>query len=92
MSARDYSVMPVLVVDGDGKPREDKPIERAVRRTGNSLNAGSYCDVEFGAVWATIQGRQERINGTWRQCLVVSHSGAVVHVRLTLPPSTAPFG
>ena len=50
MTARDFSVMPVQVWNADGTPADSKPLERAVRRKGRSLNAGSCCDVEFGAM------------------------------------------
>lgn len=77
MSARDFSVMPVVVVGSDGKP-----LERAVRRRGNSLNVGSICEVEFGATWATRGGRQHRVNGQWFACRILRHEGAIVHVEL----------
>ena len=84
-TARDFSVMPVLV---EG---ESTAIERAVRRKGDSLNAGSYCDVEFGATWKFIGNVvKERVDGQWRQCQVLRHEGAVVHVRLAPSGSTAP--
>lgn len=68
--------MPVQLVD------EPKPLERAVRRRGQSLNAGSICDVEFGATWATRGGRQVRVDGQWFACRVLRHEGAIVHVEL----------
>lgn len=69
-------MMPVQLVD------EPKPIERAVRRRGNSLNVGSVCDVEFGATWATKGSRQFRVAGQWFACRIIRHEGAIVHVRL----------
>ena len=80
-TARDFSVMPVQV---DG---EATPIERAVRPKGRSLQAGSYVDVEFGATFATVGDRHERIDGQWRQCLVLRHEGAIVHARLSPSPT-----
>lgn len=77
MSARDFSVMPVLVIDSDVKP-----LERAVRRRSNSLNVGAICDVEFGATWATMGERQYRVDGQWFACRVVGHEGAIVHVEV----------
>lgn len=84
-TARDFSVMPVQV---EGEP---KPIERAVRSRG-SLKAGAFVEVEFGATWKTIQGRQERHDGILWQCRIVGHEGATVHVVVDPKPSTAPFG
>lgn len=75
-TARDFSVMPVQV---DGEP---KPVERAVRSSGQSFQKGSLCVVEFGATWATVGGRQVRVDGQWFRCEIVRHEGAIVHVRL----------
>jgi hypothetical protein len=84
-TARDFSVMPVMV---EGAP---VAIERAVRRKGNSLNAGSYCDVEFGATWRYLGTvAMERVEGQWRQCEVLRHEGAIVHVRLAPSVTGAP--
>ncbi len=84
MTARDFSVMPVQV---EGEP---KAIERAVRRQGNSLNVGSFCSVEFGATWADDRGKPMRIAGQWRQCLILRHEGAIVHVRLSPSANSGP--
>ena len=61
---------------------ESKAHERAVRSIGGSLRVGAACDVEFGAVWA-YRGREPiRVAGQWRRCQVISHAGAIVHVKL----------
>ena len=75
-TARDFSVMPVQV---EGEP---KPIETPVRSSADSFRVGSRCHVEFGARWATIGTRQERVDGQWFQCEILRHEGAIVHVRL----------
>ncbi len=86
MPARDFSIYPVQVV---GEP---KAIERAVRTKGEggSMRVGAYVDVEFGSTWATLSGKQERMPGQWRQCQIVAHHGAIVHVVLSPDPATAP--
>lgn len=84
MSVRDYSVMPVQV---QGEP---KAIERAVRVKGYTMAKDAIIDVEFGAVWAEVQGEQYRIAGQWRQCVVTGHEGAIVHCQFSPDPATAP--
>lgn len=77
MPARDFSVMPVLVVG-----QEHVSLHRAVRSTAGSTRAGDVVEVEFGATWATIAGRQEKIDGTWRQCRIVKVHHSELHVEL----------
>jgi len=83
MSARDFSVRPVICAG------ELKAIERAVRSQG-SLQIGSYVEVEFGATWGERQGKPFRVDGMWRQCRVVGHSGATVEVVFDPDPVKAP--
>ena len=73
---RNFSVMPVQV---EGEP---KAIERAVRSSGSNFQVGCICTIEFGATWATIGDRQQRIDGQWFRCQILRHEGAIVHVRI----------
>ena len=76
MTARDFSVMPVRVL-----PDERVSLARAVRSTG-STRPGDLVEIEFGATWATVAGRQERVNGSWAKCRIVrtEHSELVVEL------------
>jgi hypothetical protein len=85
MTARDFSVMPVLVVD-----QERVSLPRAVRTKGRSTRPGDYIDVEFGATWATDREGQYKVPGQWRQCQVVAVVHSELHVRLSPDPTTAP--
>lgn len=84
-TARDYSVMPVLVVQ-----QEPSALARAVRSRTRSTRVGDYVDVEFGATFATIQGRQERVGGQWRQCRIVKVFHSELHVVYDPSPAKAP--
>ena len=81
---RDYSQMPVQF------DTEQTSVVRCLRVHGFSLKKGTYVDVEVGATWATIGGRQERVGGQWRQCVVDRLEHSVVHVRLSPHPKAAP--
>lgn len=80
MAERDFSQMPVQF------ETEADAVTRCVRRKGFSLKAGSYVDVEVGATWSSIGGRQERVGGQWRQCVVLKVVHSTVHVRLCPHP------
>lgn len=85
-TARDFSVMPVLIL-----PDERVSLARAVRTRGGSTRAGEYVDVEIGATWATRGDVvKERVGGIWHQCLVLRHDGGTVHVRLSPSGKAAP--
>lgn len=77
MSARDFSVMPVLLIDHD-----KVSLERAVRGRG-SMTPGSFVDVEFGATWATKRGETFKVPGSWRQCEIVKVVHSELWVRLS---------
>lgn len=78
MPARDYSVMPVLLVDHDRVA-----LARAVRTKGGSTRAGDYVDVEFGAAWATDRDGTYKVPGQWRQCVILNVVHSELHVRLS---------
>lgn len=92
MPARDYSIRPVHVI---GEPKSQMCAVR-VKGESPSMAVGSFVDVEFGSVWATVQGEQRRIPGQWRQCEVVpppagaQGGGGTVFVVLNPDPRTAP--
>ena len=81
---RDYSQMPVHF------DTESTSVVRCLRVHGFSLTPGTYVDVEVGATWATIGGRQQPVSGQWRQCVVTRVEHSTVHVRLAPHPATAP--
>ena len=85
MSSRDFSVMPVLVVD-----QERVSLARAVRSHTGSTRAGDYVDVEFGATWATERGQTFKVPGQWRQCVIVRVVHSELHVTLSPDPKKAP--
>lgn len=90
-TARDFSVMPVLVVD-----QERVSLQRAVKTQGGSTRVGDYVTVEFGASWATERGRTFKVPGDWRQCRIVAVVHSELHVVLDPSPikvpSDVPFG
>lgn len=85
------SVRPVTI---ENEP--DKTMMCEVRTmSGSGLRPGDIVWVEFGATWATKGGRQIKIDGQWRQAIVLPSSVATasgVHIRLSPKPSTEPFG
>lgn len=83
-TARDFSVMPVLVVD-----QEHVSLQRAVRGRG-SMTPGSYVDVEFGATWPTKRGQTYKVPGSWRQCRIVKVVHSELHVVIDPSPAKAP--
>jgi hypothetical protein len=85
VSARDFSVMPVLCL-----PDERVALARAVRSRGGSTRAGDYVEIEFGATWATSRGETYKVPGQWRQCVIVRVVHSEIHVRLSPDPKTAP--
>ena len=84
MSERDYSQMPVHF------DTESTSVVRCLRVHGFSLAKGTYVDVEVGATWSTVGGRQQRVGGQWRQCVVTRVEHSTVHVRLAPHPDVAP--
>jgi len=84
-TARDFSVMPVLVVD-----QERVSLARAVRSHTGSTRVGDYVDVEFGAAWATKRGETYKVPGQWRQCVIEKVVHSELHVRLSPDPKRAP--
>jgi hypothetical protein len=87
MTARDFSVMPVLLIDSD-----KASIARPVRSRTGSTRVGDYVDVEFGVTWGTVQGETIRMPGQWRQCRIVRVVHSELHVVLDPASSTEPFG
>jgi hypothetical protein len=77
MSARDFSVMPVLVVE-----QEHVSLPRAVRHTGGSVRAGDRVDVEFGACWGEGRHGLTKVPGQWRACVVVRVVHSELHVEI----------
>jgi hypothetical protein len=85
MTARNYSVMPVLVLD-----QERVSLPRAVKSERGSTRAGDYVLIEFGATWATEGDRHFKVDGQWRQCQIVAVVHSELHVRLSPDPKKAP--
>jgi hypothetical protein len=84
------SVRPVTI-EGDPDGRSYNCEVRTL--PGFGLRPGDYVWVEFGATWATVGGRQERVGGQWRQALVLPNKAGMpsdVHLRLSPDPKTAP--
>lgn len=85
MPARDYSVMPVLLL-----PDERVSLARAVRTNRGSTRPGDYVLVEFGATWATDRTGQYKVPGQWRQCVIEKVVHSELHVRLSPDSKKAP--
>lgn len=51
----------------------------------SGLRSGNRCWIEFGAVWADVNGEKLRVPGQWRECELLpgpAGTSADVHVRI----------
>lgn len=84
MADRDDSVY-FVQVDSEAKGQP-----RAVRAP-KGLRPGDPVEVEFGAVWEVRHGRNVRVAGTWRRCVVIAPPPHLVNgsgqVHVTLAPA-----
>lgn len=80
-----------VTIDGDPDARTYYVEVRAL--PGSGLKPDDIVWIEWGATWAIVGGRKERVGGHWRQGIVMKSPTGMpsdVHVRLSPDPATAP--